>query len=71
MNIIYIKTNTMKTFKAFNIMDGTTVGNVIYASAIDNNERNKSLLQEMAEERKDIGVVFQLKNNGKVVFQTK
>ena len=71
MNIIYIKTNGMRSFKAFDIVNGTTVNNVIYASAIDNNEKNKALLQEMAEKREDIGVVFQLRNDGKVVFQTK
>jgi hypothetical protein len=71
MNIIYIKTKGMRTFKAFDITNGAIVNNVIYASAIDNNEKNRAMLQEMADSRKDINVVFQLRYNGKVIFQTK
>lgn len=71
MNIIYIKIDGMKTFKAFDITSGAIVNNIIYASAIDNNEKNRNMLQEMADSRKDINVVFQLRYNGNVIFQTK
>lgn len=71
MNIIYIKTKGMRTFKAFDITNGAIVNNVIYASVIDDNKKNRALLQEMSDSRKDINVVFQLRYNGKVIFQTK
>lgn len=71
MNIIYIKTKGMRTFKAFDITNGAIVNNVIYASVIDDNKKNRALLQEMSDSRKDINVVFQIRYNGKVIFQTK
>ena len=71
MNIIYIKTKGMRTFKAFDITNGAIVNNVVYASVIDDNKKNRALLQEMSDSRKDINVVFQLRYNGKVIFQTK
>ena len=63
MNIIYIKTKGMRTFKAFDITNGAIVNNVVYASVIDDNKKNRALLQEMSDSRKDINVVFQLRYN--------
>ena len=71
MNIIYIKTKGMKTFKTFDIERGITVQNVIYASSIEDTDKNRKMLQEIADENNKLDVTFQLRNNGKVVFQTK
>ena len=71
MNTVYIKTKNMKSFKAFDIERGITVKNVIFASSVENTDKNRGLLQNFADEYANINLAIQLRNNGKVIFQTK
>ena len=71
MNIVYIKTKDMKSFKTFDIERGITVKNVIFASSVENTDKNRGLLQNFADEYANINLAIQLRNNGKVIFQTK
>lgn len=69
-NITYAKCNGSKTYKAFDIANGCFVGNIIYATSIENTDENRKKLQELADMNKHIKLSLQLRNNGKVVFHT-
>ena len=55
-HIVYAKFDGCKSFKAFDVNEGRQVGNLIYASLVENTEDTRSILQ--------------LRRNGKVKFQT-
>ena len=69
-NVVYAKYNGCKTFKAFDVKEGRTVGNIIYASLMEDNEKTRNLLQELANQCRKLNLVFQLRRNNKVIFQT-
>ena len=66
---VYAKVKWMRTFKAFSL-EGFFVGNLIYATLIENSEDNHRKLQKIADEEKSKGLVFQLRKNNKILFQT-
>lgn len=70
--IVYASYKGIKGFKAFSIEDGCCVGNIINASTIENTKNVRENLQAIAEENKEIKVVFQLRDisTRKVLFQT-
>ena len=70
-NIVYAKYNGCKTFKAFDIKEGRPVGNLIYASLMEDNEKTRELLQELANSCRNLNLVLQLRKNNRVIFQTK
>lgn len=69
---LYAKYEGLKTFKAFNLKDGRPAGNLIYASIMCNTQREQEYLQEMANDYKDLNLIFQIRDSGsgRVVFQT-
>jgi hypothetical protein len=69
-NVVYARFNGCKSFKAFDLGEGRLVGNLIYASLLEDTEENRRKLQELSELNSDCGLVLQLRRNGKVVFQT-
>ena len=69
-NVVYAKFNGSKSFKAFDLGEGRVVGNIIYASLLDDTEENRNKLQELSELNRDRNLVLQLRRKGKVVFQT-
>ncbi len=68
---VYAKMKWMKTFKAFDL-EGFFVGNLIYASLLDNTDENQKKLQQLAEDNKSAGFQFQLRlpETNKILFQT-
>ena len=70
-HILYAKFDGCKTFKAFDIKEGRQVGNLIYATLLENTEHVQQKLQELADLNKELHLVLQLRRNGKVCFQTK
>jgi len=46
------------------------VGNLIYASLVENTEDTRSKLQKLADMNKSCNLILQLRRNGKVKFQT-
>lgn len=69
-NVVYARFNGCKSFKAFDLDEGRVVGNVIYASLLEDTEENRCKLQELSELNRDCDLVLQLRRKGKVVFQT-
>ena len=70
-SIVYAKFDGCKGFKAFDINEGRQVGNLIYASLIENTEENQQKLQRLADLNKECHLVLQLRRKGRVTFQTK
>lgn len=70
-HILYAKFDGCKTFKAFDINECRQVGNLIYATLLENTEHVQQKLQELADLNKELHLVLQLRRNGKVCFQTK
>lgn len=70
-HIIYAKFDGCKTFRAFDIKEGVTVGNLIYASLIEDTEENRQKLQRLADLNKGCHLILQLRRNNRVTFQTK
>jgi len=67
----YVKYNGQKHFCAFDINEGRPVGNLIYATMVENTVENQHKLQELANINSDINLSIQLRGrNGKVVYQT-
>ena len=67
----YAKYKGQKQFSAFDINEGRPVGNLIYATMIENSIENQQKLQELATANSDINLVVQLRDrNGKTVFTT-
>lgn len=58
-NIIYAKFDGCKGFKAFDINEGRQVGNLIYASLLENTEETRQKLQELADLNKACNLVLQ------------
>jgi len=70
-NITYAKYGEMKSYKAFDLQNGVPVGNIIYATSLENTEDNRRKLQELADLNKAINLSLQLRKDGKIIFQTK
>ena len=68
--IVYAKFDGCKSFKAFDVNEGRQVGNLIYASLVENTEDTRTKLQKLADMNKSCNLVLQLRRNGKVKFQT-
>ena len=68
-HIVYAKFDGCKSFKAFDVNEGRQVGNLIYASLVENTEDTRSKLQKLADMNKSCNLVLQLRRNGKVKFQ--
>ena len=47
--IVYAKYDGCKTFKAFDVSEGRLVGNLIYASLMENTEETRKKLQKLAD----------------------
>lgn len=69
-HIVYAKFDGCKSFKAFDVNEGRQVGNLIYASLVENTEDTRSKLQKLADMNKSCNLILQLRRNGKVKFQT-
>jgi len=69
--VVYARLDGDKCFRAFDIREGQFVGRVMYASMIKGTIENKKMLQEISNENRHVGLKFQLRNGGYVVFQTK
>ena len=70
-HIVYAKLDGCKTFGAFDISDVRFMGNLIYASLLENTADNQHKLQELADLNKDSHLVLQLRQNNRVTFETK
>ena len=51
--------------------EGRQVGNLIYASLVENTEDTRQKLQKLADLNKGLHLVLQLRRKGRVCFQTK
>ena len=69
-SVVYARFNGSKSFRAFDLGEGRVVGNIIYASLLEDTEENRCKLQELSELNRDCNLVLQLRRKGKVVFQT-
>ena len=69
-HIVYAKFDGCKSFKAFDVNEGRQVGNLIYASLVENTEDTRSKLQKLADMNNSCNLILQLRRNGKVKFQT-
>ena len=69
-HIVYAKFDGCKSFKAFDVNEGRQVGNLIYASLVENTEDTRFKLQKLADMNKSCNLILQLRRNGKVKFQT-
>lgn len=47
-HIVYAKFDGCKSFKAFDVNEGRHVGNLIYASLVENTEDTRTKLQKLA-----------------------
>lgn len=70
-HIVYAKLDGCKTFGAFDISEGRFVGNLIYASLLENTDYNQRKLQELADRNKECHLVLQLRHKNRVTFETK
>lgn len=70
-HIVYAKFDGSKGFRAFDVNEGRQVGNLIYATLVENTEDNRTKLQKLADLNKEYHLVLQLRRKGKVKFQTK
>ena len=69
--LTYAKYDGCKGFRAFDINEGRQVGNLIYASLVENTEDIRQKLQKLADLNKELHLVLQLRRKGRVCFQTK
>ena len=69
-HIVYAKFDGCMGFKAFDVNEGRQVGNLIYASLVENTEDTRTKLQKLADMNKSCNLILQLRRNGKVKFQT-
>ncbi len=69
--IVYAKFDGCKSFRAFDVNEGRQVGNLIYATLVENTEETQNKLQQLADLNKEYHLVLQLRRNGRVRFQTK
>ena len=70
-HIVYAKFDGCKGFKAFDVNEGRQVGNLIYASLMENTEDTRQKLQKLADLNKEYRLVLQLRRKGRVCFQIK
>ena len=68
--IVYAKFDGCKGFRAFDVNEGRQVGNLIYATLLENTDENQRKLQDLADMNKGCNLILQLRRNGKVRFQT-
>ena len=69
-HIVYAKFDGCKSFKAFDVKEGRQVGNLIYASLMEDTQETKDKLQKLADLNKGCHLVLQLRRNNKVRFET-
>ena len=69
--ILCFKFDGCTGFKAFDVNEGRQVGNLIYASLMENTEDARQKLQKRADLNKEFHLVLQLRRKGRVCFQTK
>ena len=69
--IVYAKFDGCKCFRAFDINEGRQVGNLIYATLLENTEDTRTKLQDLADLNKEYNLVLQLRRKNRVCFQTK
>ena len=69
--ICYARFDGCKSFKAFDVNEGKQVGNLIYASLMENTEDTRTKIQQLVDLNKDCHLVLQLRIKGSVCFQTK
>lgn len=69
MCYVYAKMKWMQTFKAFDL-EGFFPGNLIYASLLEDSEENRTRLQQLADDNRQAGFIFQLRRDNKIIFQT-
>ena len=69
--IVYAKFDGCKTFKAFDVNEGRLVGNLFYASLMENTEETRNKLQKLADLNWRCSIILQLRRKNKVCFQTK
>lgn len=67
---VYCKFADEKRFQAYDINEGLPVGNLIYATMVENTRENQMKLQNLADLNKDQGLTIQLRVGRKVVYQT-
>lgn len=70
-HIVYAKFDGCKGFRAFDVKEDILVGNLIYASLMENTEDTRAKLQRLADLNKECHLMLQLRRKGKVCFQTK
>ena len=68
--IVYAKFDGCKGFRAFDVDEGKQVGNLIYASLMEDTEDTRQKLQKLADLNKEYHLVLQLRRKGRVCFQT-
>ena len=68
--IVYAKFDGCNGFRAFDVNEGRQVGNLIYATLLENTDENQRKLQDLADMNKGCNLILQLRRNGKVRFQT-
>ena len=68
-HIIYAKYDGCKGFRAFDINEGRQVGNLIYASLVENTEDTRQKIPKLAALNKGLHLVLQLRRKGRVCFQ--
>ena len=61
-HIVYAKFDGCKSFKAFDVNEGRQVGNLIYASLVENTEDTRSKLQKLADMNKGCNLILQLRS---------
>ncbi len=69
--IVYAKFDGCKGFRAFDLNEGRQVGNLIYASLLENTEETRGKLQKLADLNKECHLILQLRRKNKVCFQTR
>ncbi len=68
--IVYAKFDGCKGFRAFDVNEGRQVGNLIYATLLENTDENQRKLQDLADLNKGCNLILQLRRNGKVRLTT-
>lgn len=58
--IVYAKFDGCKSFRAFDVNEGRQVGNLIYATLVENTEETQNKLQQLADLNKEYHLVLQL-----------
>lgn len=58
--IVYAKFDGCKSFRAFDVNEGKQVGNLIYATLVENTEETQNKLQQLADLNKEYHLVLQL-----------